>query len=414
MPLVRGCGCGLWLLLTGTWTTTAGSKTALSFVWALVPTPTRHLVKPRGALRALSRLRRSETAALSVQYVPCTLRLDQVTVSYPANPWRRLTSAVPYREWALNVSFAAQSSDLVLITGDSSSGKSTLLQLIAANASTVPSFTSIKLQPTSGTVSIAKMEAATAITGSNSTHHSPCFVGTPVYLNEKPTLRSTGKSSATVETILLDTVRQCYCKSVATRAVIDRGGGDGGVWKVHDNNAVTAVLADLMECVGLVTQSSDISNCRDLVWTKTPVQLTVSELYRLALVQACLQSIARWLPYHYGGHDCDDRFIALPSPILLLDEWLDTEPSVVVHSVQEALARLCRRARAQSAAGRLDIGQYDGSGGVSALILSVTHYPQRWKQPMPRHGKKSSTVNWRRLHLRQGQMQLPSPSWECG
>jgi ABC-type glutathione transport system ATPase component len=138
--LVGGACASLWLLLTD-------STTALSL--ALVTT--RRFVPPRALRQPLSPLRCAAKAkARSVQYVPCTLLLDQVTVSYPDNPWRRLTSSVPYREWALNVSLAVQSSDLLLMTGDSSSGKSTLLQLIVANttattATTVQSSLSRKL-----------------------------------------------------------------------------------------------------------------------------------------------------------------------------------------------------------------------------------------------------------------------------
>jgi energy-coupling factor transporter ATP-binding protein EcfA2 len=413
-------GGGLWCLLL-----LAGSTTALSLAWALVPIATRRFAPPR-ALQALSPLRCAATVmptARSVQYVPCTLRFDQVTVTYPDTPWRRLSSAVPYRECALNVSLVAQSSDLLLITGDSSSGKSTLLQLIATNATAAttaaPSVLSRKLQPTSGTVSIGTTEAA-------STHSSRGFVGIPVYLNQKPTLRSIGKSSATVKTLLLDTVHQCHRQTVAARAVMDRGGGWGNVaWNANvDNDAIQFVLGDLMTCVGWVTHTSNDTNRRDTVWTKALAQLSVSELYRLALVQACLQSLALWLPYHVG-HDCD-HCIALPAPILLLDEWLDTEPSVVVQSVQQALEGLCRRANVETCAagaGRHDVDHKYASvsgGGASALILSVTHYPQRWKPPMPRHGKESSTttnqatVHWRRVHLRQGQVQTLSPRLEGG
>lgn len=66
-------------------------------------------------------------------------------------------------------------------------------------------------------------------------------------------------------------------------------------------------------------------------------------------------------------------------PILLLDEWLDTEPTSIVHKVQEGLERLVHE--------------------TGALVVCVTHYPERWKpcaQVSLRSGKMVEMVDSRK------------------
>jgi energy-coupling factor transporter ATP-binding protein EcfA2 len=92
------------------------------------------------------------------------------------------------------------------------------------------------------------------------------------------------------------------------------------------------------------------------------VDLSPSESYRFRLILACLQSSL--------GHarmvvvDPHDRHEPrrLPAPILLLDEWMDQETSSVVQTVLAGLRKLVQ---------------------AGAVVVSVTHKPERWKTPVP-------------------------------
>jgi ABC-type polysaccharide/polyol phosphate transport system ATPase subunit len=73
---------------------------------------------------------------------------------------------------------------------------------------------------------------------------------------------------------------------------------------------------------------------------KKPSDLSPSETYKFGLVVACMESVSVREP-------C--------APILLLDEWMDLETSIVVHKVEKAMLELTE--------------------GIGAIILYVTHKP---------------------------------------
>jgi ABC-type ATPase involved in cell division len=78
----------------------------------------------------------------------------------------------------------------------------------------------------------------------------------------------------------------------------------------------------------------------------TPVQLSPSNLHRLGLAYATLSSILPALLKRQGN--------TIPSPLLLLDEWLDLETSIVANRVEKSILNLTRH---------------------GAVILCVTHKP---------------------------------------
>jgi ABC-type multidrug transport system fused ATPase/permease subunit len=85
---------------------------------------------------------------------------------------------------------------------------------------------------------------------------------------------------------------------------------------------------------------------------KTTSDLTASESYKFALVEACMASMAEKYP-------C--------APILLLDEWMDMETSTVVHKVEKAILQLTQH--------------------IGAIILCVSHRPNLF-----RHSHESMTM----------------------
>ena len=119
------------------------------------------------------------------------------------------------------------------------------------------------------------------------------------------------------------------------------------------------VAFDLMQRVGLM---GHVGNGI----TTTPAQLSPSEQYRLELVKASLESMQLRGSCvdrsNVNGNTTGDTTTALdllPAPILLLDEWLDRETSVVVRAVQDAIECLCHE--------------------TGAVVISVTHAPERWQ-----------------------------------
>lgn len=119
----------------------------------------------------------------------------------------------------------------------------------------------------------------------------------PIYLDSKPC----AGVSRTIETLL-----------------IERFGA----------NEIGVAICDLME----------------LDHKKATSDLTASESYKYALVEACMASMAVECP-------C--------APVILLDEWMDLETSTVVHKVEKAILQLTQ--------------------GIGAIILCVTHRPNLFR-----------------------------------
>lgn len=99
-----------------------------------------------------------------------SVRLDGIFQSYPPTLWRTLFSSVPKREFALQNVTLEVCSELVLLLGASSSGKSTILRLVSGQES-----------PVAGTLTL-----------------NPPGVE-PVYLDRKPPF----DDSSTVQTLLV-------------------------------------------------------------------------------------------------------------------------------------------------------------------------------------------------------------------
>jgi ABC-type siderophore export system fused ATPase/permease subunit len=110
------------------------------------------------------------------------------------------------------------------------------------------------------------------------------------------------------------------------------------------------------------------------------LELSPSETYRCRLAEACLQSML-----HSSISSTDSsppqqkETVLLPAPILLLDEWMDTETSTVVQNVQPSLQTLVER---------------------GAVIISVTHKPHLYPT--------TNEQRMRRITLSRGAI-LPCP-----
>jgi ABC-type lipoprotein export system ATPase subunit len=117
------------------------------------------------------------------------------------------------------------------------------------------------------------------------------------------------------------------------------------------------------------TVAERLANCPQLLFAlglaesadKTSSQLSVSEQYKLAIAELCLNNAAV----------TDES--PIPPPILLLDEWLDKEPTSIVRAVEEALETFV--------------------AATKAVVCVVTHKTDRWRTQNRWELRRGQVVN---------------------
>lgn len=105
----------------------------------------------------------------------------------------------------------------------------------------------------------------------------------------------------------------------------------------NDRQTIETILLERYESIAFGVTICELIS---LDMNKKPSELSPSETYKFGLVEACMKSVAVREP-------C--------APILLLDEWMDLETSIVAQKVEEAILELTE--------------------GIGAIILYVTHKP---------------------------------------
>ena len=341
---------------------------------------------------------------LHIQFVPSQVEFQQVSQQYPETLARRLFSSVPRREFALhNVSFILQSK-FVLLTGASSSGKSALVKMISGVETPVQG--AVRIQCLWDAAAAAAAAASDDDDDPTPPHQSQQqqqqWVSQPVYLDQRPSI----DGRRTVRQILRQKEEHILQKLLLSSSMTNnkaRQPLESSI-RIFLGTLLSALTAELCSCLQLTsTSKSTTSNdntqhngaaataAAGVCWMdQTPLQLSPSQSYRLALVTACLQSSMANLNLSTvfvdgdGNADVDvdidtffpttvvvdddtattdgteRRTIRLPAPILLLDEWMDTETTEIVQTVQRGLEQLAR---------------------TGAVIVSVTHKAGRWKKP---------------------------------
>ena len=215
-----------------------------------------------------------------IEFVPSTVIVDQVSLQYPVTLARRLFSSVPRREFAVDNVSCRFSSEIVLLQGASSSGKSALMKVILGQD-----------KATSGTVSI---ECSNLQEQSDDLWNAK-----PVMLAEKPPF----DNQRSIRTILQVTPHKLGLETT----------------KLEEKFA-QLVLLDAK------------------LWDKKPADLSPSENYRLRLAEAAMDScLANFIP---SSSRTDKLVLLLPAPILLLDEWMDFETRDSSSKVEESLLHL--------------------------------------------------------------------------
>lgn len=224
-------------------------------------------------------------SSYDVDFLPSRVSLDEACLQYPVTLARRLFSSVPRREFAVDHVSCCFSSEVVLLQGASSSGKSALMKVILGAE-----------EATSG-----KLNVETACTDGDPAALQ--VVAKPVMLADKPPFDN--KQSA--------------------RAILEEQARHDLPKELNDDSR--KLDSRLAEAFAYLVQL-DGSQC-----SKTPSELSPSENYRLRLAEACIQSSA-------PDSVLSEEKVVLPGPILLLDEWMDFETRDSSSKVEVALLEI--------------------------------------------------------------------------
>lgn len=274
----------LWTIQTTGWSISSSSRLQTGRMRLVAP-HNHHSTESPGDANDVS-----STSIPTIQYVPSLLEFQNVSHSNPPPALvQQLFTFTRSRTWALDQVTLSLSTDrpLVLLTGQSASGKSTLLRLIEQKES-----------PTQGTVVVAS--------GSDISFSSAKPILLDVDLSPFGHDGLRYESRKTLQIILqidLQEMRNQQGQRSATMA----------------STVFQRVLEDLLA-------AADLLACT----TKTPSQLSPSEWHMFVIVRAALFSML--------AHSTSGTMV--PGPILCIDEAWDRETPVVLQATYLRLQRL--------------------------------------------------------------------------
>ena len=325
---------------------------------------------------------------IQIRWIPYSITVKNVCYSYPDtySMWRKLTSSVPRRTLAIdNLSVEFPSGIFQLIVGASSSGKSTLLQLILGVGATANEMKQRQqgIQPDSGIVELVAAVSSCDNTNDGKSPASAAAVSLPcpILLDQKPS----PFDYKNIKNPRTTTIQQLLGKTIEDTFKSQIGSFDVELVPIVQRCLLGEINEIFQFASSSSTSSSTSLSTTKLIKDKTLDQLSPSENYILALAIATIESSLgssggeiRLLTDGHHQEDDDEQqeeqqqqqssslLLELPSPILLLDEWMDTETSVIVRNVQKhGIERLLQHTTNNGCGG--------GGGGI---VLSVTHKPQ--------------------------------------
>ena len=278
------------------------------------------------------------TSSSSIEWIPTRIEFEGVYRSYgQPSLWRKLTSSVPRREFALQditVAFgktsevepntlqddAKNEDSFCLLVGASSSGKSTIFRslLEAASQGTDDRKTEdFGSSENRGNIRIQQSGLP------DQSDANPSATAKPILLDDRGEINtlSSGKPKTTLGEAWTDSATE----------ILERGPRVDKYFESYTMLLVNYLANDIFHL--------DPEALLD--------DLTPSEKYRFCLGKACIES-------SFGAAVCTDS-VQLPGPILLLDEWMDVETSTVVRKVQPSLHKIVE--------------------DLNGVVLSITHKP---------------------------------------
>lgn len=281
----------------------------------------------------------SSSSFSRIQIVPSRVEFDQVSRRYPWTWQRRLVSSVPYREYALyNVSFTA-CSEHVIIKGPSSSGKSTILKVLAGMET-----------PTNGSVVI---QVGSSLANSICFHHNHAVssfapllpVAKPVYLDQRRRDFDDRPKQETVESILMKHAESELRVGLRSVTMEDTTESLGSLLV---SQICRSLALDPAQCVSQLSSSQSYQ-----------LQLALASITSMFLGNYCqISTTEKGSNEHRNEDEQSAAVLCFAAPILLLDEWLDTETSTVIRAVEQTAIQ-----------GVTDLG---------GVVLTVTHKVERY------------------------------------
>ena len=342
---------------------------------------------------------KTKTTTPIIEWIPTRIEFEGVYRSYgQPDLWRKLTSSVPRREFALqdltlafgNIDPTKNSNNdgiendneserdgsvrntedsLCLLLGASSSGKSTIFRSIleaaaeekyekASSNSNSKEFGSAGNQ---GTLEIRQLPLPKQTLKSKTPTTTTTTTPKPILLDDRGEVNEahSGQPKKTLGEAWVDCFRE-------TTETINDGSND-------ETNDVAAFLVETLA-----------ATIFDLDPNALLADLTPSEKYRFCLGKACIQSSS------FGCASSSDNIdsILLPGPILLLDEWMDVETSAVVRKVQPSLHKIVEE--------------------LNGIVLSITHKPELYYSSgaaaTASTGEQHSTSTIRKITLTAGKL----------
>jgi energy-coupling factor transporter ATP-binding protein EcfA2 len=327
-----------------------------------------------------------------VQWVQSIIQLDNISLSYPQTLWRKLTSSIPYRQYALNnISLTIKGgrligsgsdidvseddvgptnssnrstkttkilaetnnvvvSNLILLVGASSSGKSALLKVLAGDEKRTTGCVSIL---TNQGVETAKAEEASDVLDESSSWSSSPDCPTtanPIILDDTSPYLTTRRYNSLHERLQQ---RLMKLTMIATDNC-DDGADDQ-----------QQILQEISRACGLLDngQHQNLKSSEGLIH-KSPTELSPSEYFKFKLAEACVSSscweLSRQRQRQRQQHI--SKTTSIPGPILFLDEWFDVETSEVVQNVMPALKCIIN--------------------DLNGIVVCVTHKPHLFRSSM--------------------------------
>lgn len=252
----------------------------------------------------------------NIRFIPTTIQCEHVTQSYPITLLSKLFSSVPKRQYALqNIRLNFGELELgkvedehnftpkrfCLLVGRSASGKSSLLRILSGDEA-----------PVSGNVFLN---------------------GIPLYFRNK----DHDESIRLPKPVIIDSKPDCFDDQCTVVQRIENA--------LTRNNK--ELDGEIKRC--LAVKIAQVLNLSDSQLCGFPSSLSPSGQYLFGLACASAASC------QINLSDDKNEIIHVSSPVLLLDELLDSETSMVAAKVGEGLQNLAR---------------------MGAVILCATHRPQ--------------------------------------
>ena len=354
------------------------------------------------------------TTTPTIEWIPTRIEFDGFYRSYgQPSLWRKLTSSVPRREFALqDLTLAFGKTDptkngnnesnniesesdgivcntedaLCLLLGASSSGKSTIFRSIL-KAAAEGKYTS------SSSNSNSKEFGCAGNQGTLEIRRLPLPEQT-LKRTSTGTITDAAAATTTAKPILLDDrgeVNEAYSGQrkktlgeVWTECFLETTETANGGSNVETDDVVVCLVETLAKTIF------------DLDPNALLVDLTPSEKYRFCLAKACIQSsVCCASSSNSSDNNSDNSYrYLLPGPILLLDEWMDVETSAVVRKVQPSLHKIVEE--------------------LNGVVLSITHKPELYYSSgaaaaaaaaaAPSPGEHHSTSTIRKITLSAGKL----------